>query len=357
MSPSLTPVRRLLWPMVAAAAAVGLISWALADHTPARARSVPPGGEAPNASGEGLVCFGTVDLQNGVAALAPLQPGRVSEVLIHEGQAVPRGAEILRLEEGPGRSRLSEADAALKLSRLRLEQARTLPARSRERVDQQEAIVKAARSRVAAARQVLSQRQRTSQPAVAAALDLATSELQVSEAEALERAEVVRLAEMEAQDADAEIRRAEYEVAAAEARRDQARLALDECRLKAPAPGTLLRVNVGPGDILGAERGLPAVLFAPDGPQVIRATVEQEFAPRIKEGMAALVQDEADDALTWRGKVERVAGWFSQRRSVLHDPSQMTDVRTLECLIVLDPGQPRLRLGQSVRVVVGRVEP
>ena len=70
-----------------------------------------------------------------------------------------------------------------------------------------------------------------------------------------------------------------------------------------------------------------------------------------------MVHDDADVSLSWHGRVERVAGWYSQRRAVLHDPSQMSDVRTLECVIVLDPGQPRFRLGQGVRVSLGAVPP
>ena len=119
----------------------------------------------------------------------------------------------------------------------------------------------------------------------------------------------------------------------------------------------MLRILVGPGDVLGSQPGQPAVLFAADGPQVIRATVEQEFAGRVKEGEPALVRDDADPAAAWRGRVGRVAGWYSQRRTILHDPSQLSDVRTLECLIVLEPGQPRLRLGQSVRIFIGPVSP
>jgi hypothetical protein len=90
---------------------------------------------------------------------------------------------------------------------------------------------------------------------------------------------------------------------------------------------------------------------------VIRATVEQEFATRVKEGEPALAQDEANPAVTWRGQVGRVAGWYSQRRTVLHDPSQLSDVRTLECVIVLEPGQPPLRPGQSVRIFIGPAPP
>ena len=97
------------------------------------------------------------------------------------------------------------------------------------------------------------------------------------------------------------------------------------------------------------------MLFAADGPQVVRAEVEQEFARRIKEGQPAVVQDEADATLTWRGRVERVASWYSQRRMVLREPDRLHDTRTLECLVVVEPGQPPLRLGERVRVLVGQV--
>jgi multidrug resistance efflux pump len=189
-------------------------------------------------------------------------------------------------------------------------------------------------------------------PNPVAAVDVSASEMQVRELEELERVESQRLADLQAEDTEGEARRAERNVAMAEARRDQARLALDECRAKAPRHGTILRILVGPGDLLAGDRGHPAIMFAADGPQVIRATLEQEFAARVKEGEPALVHDDANSepSRSWRGRVEREAGWYSQRRAVLHDPAQISDVRTLECVIVLEPGQPRLRLGQAVCV-------
>jgi multidrug resistance efflux pump len=318
--------------------------------------SPPPDDARPAAPG--VVCFGTVDLEYGTTSLSPLQPGRVAEVMVRENQVVPKGMELLRLEDAGPRSRLAEAEAALGLSRLQLEQARKLPEQHRSRIASQQSTLKLVRSRLAAARDLLARRQKLAlQPNPVAAVDVAASEMQVRELEELERIEAQRLADLQAQDTGADGRRAEYEVAIAEARRDQARMAMDECHLKAPGSGTILRFLVGPGAVLGGERGQPAVHFAADGPQIIRATVEQEFAPRIQEGQPASVQDDADPSRSWRGRVERLAGAYSQRRTVLHDPSQMSDVRTLECVIVLDEGEPRLRLGQSVRVFLGSVPP
>jgi multidrug resistance efflux pump len=281
----------------------------------------------------------------------------VAEVLVDEGQQVARGAELLRLEDAAARDRLAEAEATVELARLQVEQARKQPALHRIRVEQQRAMRDAMHSRVEAARRVRDREDRLAKTAMITDSDRTISEEKIREAEAMERAEAQRLAELEAQDIAVDVRRAEAELKAAGARREQARRALEECRLRAPRAGTVLRILIGPGDVVGGQPGQPAVLFAADGPQVIRATVEQEFAGRVHEGEPALVRDEADPTATWRGHVRRLSGWYSQRRTILHDPAQMSDIRTLEGLIVVDPGQPRLRLGQSVRVFIGKTAP
>jgi HlyD family secretion protein len=350
-------VRGLLWPLMVVAVGAALISAAVrfsrtaaAPITGQQSASEPDGG-----SHEGVVCFGTVDLERGVASLYPLQPGRVAEVLVAENQEVTQGAELLRLEDGIARGRLAEAQTAVLMAHLQLRQARKQPELHRRRVAQQQAMRDAMASRVAAARRVLDREERLGKSVIITESDKSISEDKIRELEALERAEAERLAELEAQDVEVEIHRAEYELKAAEDRYEQARLGLEECRLRAPRPGTVLRILVGPGDVLGGQPAQPAVLFAADGPQVIRATVEQEFASRVKEGDSALVRDEADPTTIWRGRIGRVAGWYNQRRNVLHDPSQLSDVRTLEFVIVLESGQPRLRLGQSVRISIGPV--
>jgi multidrug resistance efflux pump len=238
-----------------------------------------------------------------------------------------------------------------------LAEAQRQPAQHRIRIEQQRAMRDAVHSRVESARRVMEREDRLAKSAVITDSDRSISQERIREVQALERVEERRLAELEAQDVNSQIHRAEIELQAAQARLRQAEKALEDCRLKAPAPGTVLRILVAPGDVAGSRPGEPAILFAVDGPRLIRATVEQEFAGRVKEGDSASVRDEADPSSTWRGRVGRVAGWYSQRRTILHDPSQMSDVRTLECLVVLDPGQPQLRLGQSVRVFIGEVSP
>ena len=116
---------------------------------------------------------------------------------------------------------------------------------------------------------------------------LAVSEDHVREVEAMLHGEEKRLEDLKRQDIENDIHRAEKEVAIMKARRDQARFALEECVLKAPRRGSVLRLLVGPGDVLSSQPKQPAVQFAIEGPLIVRADVEQEFVGRIAVGQSS----------------------------------------------------------------------
>jgi multidrug resistance efflux pump len=140
-----------------------------------------------------------------------------------------------------------------------------------------------------------------------------------------------------------------------DAKREQLKKAeygLKECTVCAPVKGKVLRSQLSVGQVLGPSPTQPVVLFCPALPYVVRAEVEQEFAGRVQEGQKALIQDDATGGGSWTGRVKSISGWYSHRRSMLLEPLQFNDVRTLECIITLDPGQPELRIGQRVRVTL-----
>src|SRR5207247_2518398 len=96
---------------------------------------------------------------------------------------------------------------------------------------------------------------------------------------------------------------------------EQAEKALKECELRAPTAGTVLRMLVGKGEVLGPQPKQPAMLFCPAEPRVIRAELDQEAASRIKVGQPAEVEDDAKNGEKWVGKVESIADSFLQRRT------------------------------------------
>ncbi|MFO0929694.1 MAG: HlyD family efflux transporter periplasmic adaptor subunit [Gemmataceae bacterium] len=318
-----------------------------------------PGGEATAeddaSTAGGVVCYGQVDLRHGVTSLVPLQGGRVAAVLVEENRHVAAGTVLLRLDDRLARSRVAEAESALGAAEAQLAAARRLPAQQRQRLALQQAAVDAMQARLEAARKTLARQRRHQQMNLVDAREVEIGGDQLKEIESLARAEEHRLTELKGYDPQPDVRRVEQEVSAWQARLDQARLALQECAVTAPAAGTVLRLLVGPGDVVGAA-GQPAVLFAADGPAIVRAEVEQEFAGQLQVGQPAVVVDDNAQTATpqsWKGTVEQVASWYGRRRAVLPDPLALSDVLTVECVIRLDPGTAPFRIAQRVRVFIG----
>jgi hypothetical protein len=71
----------------------------------------------------------------------------------------------------------------------------------------------------------------------------------------------------------------------------------------------------------------------------------------MKEGMIAEFYDDNRQKKLGKGKVVRLAPWIAQRRSLLDEPFQRNDVRTLECMVSVDDSNEDLKIGQRVRVV------
>ncbi len=325
-------------------------SWVL------HSRAESPDGKSVAPPEQGVVCFGHVDVEHGVTSLYPLQPGRVAEVAARETQHVEAGAVLLRLDDTLARQRLREAEADRDAAEAQLAQARKAPEQQETRLAQQREAVQAMAHKAAQARHVLARKERLHELQQLNAEEMRAAEEVVKEAEAGERAEKAKLRELELLDPATMVKRAEADLSAKLARVEQARKGIEECLVRAPVDGSVLRVLVGVGEVLGPNPARPALIFCPDGPRIVRAEVEQEFAGRVKADYPATIQDDttAKDT-TWRGKVVRVSDWYTHRRSILQEPLQFNDVRTLECIVELDPDQAPLRIGQRVRVTIGQL--
>lgn len=299
-----------------------------------------------------VVCFGHVDMEHGVTPLYPLMSGRVTSVEVRENETVKAGQILARLDDRLPQLLIREAEADLEAAKEQLAQARKLPEQQQIKFAQQRAAIEAVVQRLTGARALLARKKELEKIEQLNPKETEAAAALVKELEAVELAERGKLKELELNDPATGINRAQADVDAKEARLQQARRGEQECLLKAPADGTVLRVLINPGEVLGPQPKQPAVLFCPQGQRIIRAEVEQEFAGRVAIGQTALIQDDTSAAETWKGKVVSVSDWYTHRRSILQEPFQFNDVRTLECLIAFDPGQPQLRIGQRVRVTI-----
>ncbi len=306
--------------------------------------SAPPPADEPR-----LVCVGHVDVEDGVVALRPVRSGRLVELTARDGQEVRAGAVLLRLDDTAARIEVRQAEANVKAAGLRLARARRLPAEHARNLAAQRALIAAAQSRLEAARHTLTRKQELHGRDLVGDAEVRVAEDAVREMDAAAKAEQQKRARMELTDPQNEVAQAEAEVAARQALADAARQALAECTLRAPADGEILRVLVSPGAVLTSET---ALLFCPRQPRIVRAEVPQEFAAGVAVGQGARLEDDSQPGQVWQGRVVRVSDWFTPRRSVLQEPQQRNDVRTLECIIQPEPDSKPLRIGQRMRVVL-----
>jgi multidrug resistance efflux pump len=338
--------------LVLAGASVAGTGFALAIR-----HGVPPSETAPpkltpgDASVGGVTCFGHADVQGGVSSLYPLQPGRVVELCVHEDDEVTAGTVLLQMDARLSEHLVQQARADLDAAQAQLLRVEKGTEQQKVREAEQLAAIDAMRHRLQAARWLLARKQDLVSVATSEK-EIAGANEQCAELEAAVRGEEAKLQELRLNDPVLDIRRARADVMAKQAGLDRALLGLDECRLKAPVDGKVLRILIGRGDVLGAQPTRPAILFCPKGPRIVRAEVQQEFAGGVAVGQAVVIHDDSRSSLTWRGKVRRLSDWYSHRRSIWQEPLQHNDVRTLECIIDLEPGQPPLRIGQRLLVEV-----
>jgi HlyD family secretion protein len=350
-----------------------------------------------------IVCLGFVDVADGVTAITAPQPTRIMAVPVKENEHIEAGAVLLRGDDRAAREAVREADATLRGSSDRLDNARRMTKRHEIQLAKQKASIRAARARLDTAHRELELKQalqageqgrlRLARARVETAkrnLELKQSlkavqqanekevqiaAAQVKEAEAsveLELASIVgdkevaiarqrireaesaietaemALSELELVDPQQQVRQAEANVERARAALAEAQVAVDSQHLRAPTAGTVLRILTRPGEVISPAA--TAVLFAADGPRIVRSEVEQAEVARLSIGADVTIKDDADNSRTWRGKVLRLADWYSKHRSILPETPAFTDVPTVECLISIDEDGTPPRIGQRVRV-------
>jgi multidrug resistance efflux pump len=314
------------------------------------AADLPPAGPPPDEVD--IVCAGRVDAEGQVVALDVGQPGRVVEVYVTEGGAVAAGQPILKVDDAAYRSAVLEAKAALTAAGVEADAAELKARQHPAQIALQEKKAAAAAAQVTAGearlRQMKSQAEATSQVTKA---DVEVFEAQLTGLRLAADGERLVLDQAKRFDPTLEVRAAAARVETAKAAVERAERAAAECVLKAPAAGTVLRLTAGVGATLAPGSPVPAVVFAPAGPLVVRAELEQASLARVAEGMPVTVRDETQaESPVWAGRVRRVSGWVAPRRSVLLEPGEVNDVRTAEVVVEVDPKAGRLWIGQRVQV-------
>lgn len=348
------------------------------------ARLLAPGGgggtaaaaaPATNGAGSGPVVLGFVDSDPGPVAhgLPPvLQSGEVAQVFVRTGDEVKADAPLYRFNTRYLETKVGQAQELVKSAKAGVEVAKAQQEKHKADLATQELRLSSAVQTEATKKEG----QRIYDAQLKAALyrdqpdrakadqqfedDLKRFELRndVTKAGRDRDIEQIALNALKAVNTEAGVKLAEARVGEAQAALAEAQRAVELCTVRALLAGTVERVNVGPGDVMGVGTRVPAVVLVPAGRRVVRAEVEAEFAHRVgkdKEGKEVVIHDHSDPKLTYKGTVRRVGDAFLPKRG--DGGFVPNETKVLEALVeVADPapaGKPPLRVGQKVKVNFG----
>lgn len=301
----------------------------------------------------GVVGLGYVDVEDGISFLHPAVPGAVERVYVREGDEVSKGDLLLSLDSTVNRLKLREAQADLDAAREEYAEAKR---KLKNEPEHELAIlgkkVELARLDLESAKKERDLYRKLFDGKQVAEEQMAVYENKVKSAE--KAIEVLTAVEAKVKDVDSAgpLQRLKAKIESKQAQVAMAQRAVVESDLYAPADGMVLRVFATPGELLTSQSRQPAVQFCPKVPRIVRAEILQEWANKIQPGQAAQIEDETRTGVFWKGKVERVGDWFAHRRSIILEPFQYNDVRTLECIVSFEGNPPPVRIGQRVRVTI-----
>lgn len=249
-----------------------------------------------------LAASGTIEATE--ADLGFQAGGRVAALLVDEGDAVPRGAELARLESEELDARRAGAQAQLDVTRALLAEMQS-GARPEE-LRQARAAELAARERMEDAARML-ERTRTLEEGGAVsreALDQARTAHEVARAQHQQAVEAVQIAQRGARPERIDGQRAA--VRQAEAALAQTQALVSHAVIIAPFDGIVTIRHRQEGEAVGP--GAPVVTVMDPGDRWVRIYVREDAIGRVSLGQRAEIRSDSHRDRTFAGRVTFIAG-------------------------------------------------
>jgi HlyD family secretion protein len=157
-----------------------------------------------------------------------------------------------------------------------------------------------------------------------------------------------------------EVRTRENDVAVAQAQLDAARalvgqdlVRLTRMTVRAPRDGTILQVNVRPGEYASATPKSPAMVLGDVEHLQVRADVDEQNAPRLQPGQTATAYIKGDTTQPIELKFVRIEPYVVPKTSLTGSSTERVDTRVLQVIYSFErPADRPVYVGQQVDLFV-----
>lgn len=304
---------RTILPLIAVASLVlaALFIWGgLPDRSPSAPQREPAKAPPALANAERVAGAGVVEPSSEAIDIGAPLSGLVMNVAVSPGVRVVPGQPLFTIDDRAVRAQLTEALAAIGEARA--------------------AIAEAQSARTTAERQLALYRA-------------------VDDPAAVARAEIVRV-EGEASAAAQRVALARARLAAAQARAGTARTEIGRLTVRAPIAGEILTVNIRPGEYVSTMGGTsqPFIQMGATDPLHVRIDIDEEQAPRVALGAAAIVSPRGAAGRQVEARFVRAEPLIVPKRSLTNSAQERVDVRVLQLIYALPETNGGFRVGQQV---------
>jgi HlyD family secretion protein len=339
--------RSLMLPMLAVGA-LAYMTWHVSTSSKASPQ-IEPIAAPPRASYDGVVAgVGLIEPRSENIQVAAVVPGTVAEVAVKVGDKVSAGDLLFRLDDRERQAEHSVAQSQLVEAQSMLSRLKSMPRAedvppSEARVHKFEADLALRDDQLRRTRELVAQKALTEQELVEReqAYNAARAELVQA------KTEDVRL-KAGAWEADLAVARAQVD--RSKALVEQSRVELDRLAVRSPIRGTVLKVDVRPGEYVGTPPGKPLVILGDVDELHVRVDIDEQDLTRLQRGMAgqAFVRGDAERGMDLR--FVRIEPFAEPKRSLTGAGNERIDTRVLQVIYAIESAPREVFVGQQVDV-------
>lgn len=127
---------------------------------------------------------------------------------------------------------------------------------------------------------------------------------------------------------------------------------LSQLQVRAPQDGTVLEVNIKPGEFAAAGFEDPKIILGKLDPLNLRVEIDEADVPRLPERQFAWASRRGVTSERIKLDLVRIEPSLTQKTSFTSDQNERVDTRVLQLVYRIDAAQLRLRTGQLLDVTI-----
>jgi multidrug resistance efflux pump len=348
-------IRRLILPGFAFLFLVFAVSYAIYSQRPLRIKP-PPVIPATNPFGDVVAGSGFVEPSTEASTQSTITVGSnmsavVVKVAVHIGQEVQEGDLLFHLDKRASLAERAVREAAVAAAEAQLKKLELQP--RPEEVPPLEATVRANTAALATATDIRNRDRKLRNTEAITEQELFASEQTVNTLQAQLEFSQANLSLLKAGtwEPDKEIARTALQQAKSQLQQTLTSLELLEVR--APVTGTILQVNVRPGEFVSASATQSLIVMGNLKPYHVRVSIDEEDIPRLKLNAPATAKLRGD--LQQREipmAFVRIEPAVVPKTSLTGANTERVDTRVMQVIYAIDPDHP---LVKEQKILVGQL--